>query len=93
LGALAIAVNLVAAAALMYPMGHAGLACASSIGAYVNLFRLLFIRWQSFVRLEAKEQGTHGVKRYNRHLFINIPKATTRLSKLASLFFTRWHAF
>jgi putative peptidoglycan lipid II flippase len=51
LGALAIAVNLVAAAALMYPMGHAGLACASSIGAYVNLFGLLWAARRDFGRL------------------------------------------
>jgi putative peptidoglycan lipid II flippase len=48
LGALAIAVNLVAAVALMGPMGHAGLACASSIGAYVNLFGLLWAARRDF---------------------------------------------
>jgi len=51
LGALAIAVNLVAATALMHPMGHAGLACASSIGAYVNLFGLLWAARRDFGRL------------------------------------------
>ena len=27
----------------------------------LNLVRLLFIRWQSFERLEAREQGVHGL--------------------------------
>ena len=53
LGALAIAANLLAAVILMNPMGHGGLALASSIGAYVNLFgsvvgspaRLRFTGW------------------------------------------------
>jgi putative peptidoglycan lipid II flippase len=48
LGALAIAVNLIAAVALMRPMGHAGLALASSIGAYVNLFGLLWAARRDF---------------------------------------------
>ncbi|MBI1733793.1 MAG: murein biosynthesis integral membrane protein MurJ [Candidatus Rokubacteria bacterium] len=37
MGALAVAVNVVAGVALMVPLGHAGLALASSIGAWVNL--------------------------------------------------------
>jgi putative peptidoglycan lipid II flippase len=40
-GSVAVAVNVVAALALMQPLGHAGLAAASSIGAYVNLLALL----------------------------------------------------
>ncbi|HEX6210264.1 MAG TPA: murein biosynthesis integral membrane protein MurJ, partial [Methylomirabilota bacterium] len=42
LGALAIVANVVAALVLMGPMGHAGLAAASSVGAYVNLAGLLW---------------------------------------------------
>ncbi len=42
LGVLAILANLAAAFALMPPLGHAGLAAASSLGAYVNLFGLLW---------------------------------------------------
>jgi putative peptidoglycan lipid II flippase len=48
LGALAIAANLVAAMVLMGPMGHGGLALASSIGAYVNLFGLLWVARRDF---------------------------------------------
>ena len=48
LGALAIAVNLLAAVILMHPMGHGGLALASSIGAYVNLFGLLWAARRDF---------------------------------------------
>jgi putative peptidoglycan lipid II flippase len=48
LGVLAIAVNLVAAVVLMGPMGHAGLAAASSFGAYVNLGGLLWAARRRF---------------------------------------------
>src|SRR4030095_496314 len=48
LGALAIAANLVAAMVLMGPMGHGGLALASSIGSYVNLFGLLWVARRDF---------------------------------------------
>jgi putative peptidoglycan lipid II flippase len=48
LGVLAIGANLVAAVALMGPMGHAGLAAASSIGAYVNLAGLLWVARRRF---------------------------------------------
>jgi putative peptidoglycan lipid II flippase len=48
LGALAIAANLVAAMVLMGPMEHGGLALASSIGAYVNLFGLLWMARRDF---------------------------------------------
>jgi putative peptidoglycan lipid II flippase len=39
-GALSVAASIVAALALMGPLGHAGLAAASSIGAYVNVLGL-----------------------------------------------------
>jgi putative peptidoglycan lipid II flippase len=42
-GSISIAVNVVAALALMQPLGHAGLAAASSVGAYVNLLALLVV--------------------------------------------------
>jgi putative peptidoglycan lipid II flippase len=40
-GAVSIAAGIVAALALMGPLGHAGLAAASSVGAYVNLLTLV----------------------------------------------------
>jgi putative peptidoglycan lipid II flippase len=48
LGALAIGANVVFAAALMGPMGHAGLAAASSLGAYMNLLTLLWAARRRF---------------------------------------------
>ena len=51
LGALAIGANVVAAVALMGPLGHAGLAAASSFGAYVNLLGLLWAGRRRFGRL------------------------------------------
>jgi putative peptidoglycan lipid II flippase len=42
-GIVSIVANVVAALALMGPLGHAGLAGAASIGAYVNLVALLVI--------------------------------------------------
>jgi len=43
LGVVAVAVNIVAAVSLMAPMGHAGLALASSIGAWANLGTLMWM--------------------------------------------------
>jgi putative peptidoglycan lipid II flippase len=40
-GAISVAVGIVAAIALMAPLGHAGLAAASSVGAYVNVITLV----------------------------------------------------
>jgi putative peptidoglycan lipid II flippase len=51
IGALAIAANIVAAVALMAPLGHAGLAYASSVGAFVNLLGLLWAARRRFGRL------------------------------------------
>jgi putative peptidoglycan lipid II flippase len=51
LGALSIAANVAFAVALMGPMGHAGLAAASSFGAYVNLLALLWAARRRFGRL------------------------------------------
>jgi len=42
-GIVSVAANVVAAIALMQPLGHAGLAGASSVGAYVNLIALLVV--------------------------------------------------
>jgi putative peptidoglycan lipid II flippase len=42
-GIVSIVANVVAALALMGPLGHAGLAAAASVGAYVNLISLLVI--------------------------------------------------
>jgi putative peptidoglycan lipid II flippase len=51
LGVVAVAANMVAAFALMRPLGHAGLAYASSLGAFVNLLGLLWIARRRFGRL------------------------------------------
>jgi putative peptidoglycan lipid II flippase len=48
LGIVSIGANLVAAIVLMGPMGHAGLAAASSFGAYVNLAGLLWAARRRF---------------------------------------------
>jgi putative peptidoglycan lipid II flippase len=48
LGIVSIVANLVAAVVLMRPMGHAGLAAASSFGAYVNLAGLLWAARRRF---------------------------------------------
>ena len=50
-GAIAIVANVAAAWGLMMVMGHAGLAAASSIGAYVNLLGLLWAGRRRFGRL------------------------------------------
>jgi putative peptidoglycan lipid II flippase len=51
LGATAIVVNVAAAWGLMLVMGHAGLAAASALGAYVNLLGLLWLARRRFGRL------------------------------------------
>jgi putative peptidoglycan lipid II flippase len=48
LGVLAIVANVIAAVVLMGPMGHSGLAAASSFGAYVNLGGLLWAARRRF---------------------------------------------
>ena len=48
LGVLAIGANLVAAVLLMGPLGHAGLAAAAAVGAYVNLAGLLWAARRRF---------------------------------------------
>ena len=48
LGALAVGVNAIAAVALMGPLGHTGLALASSLGAWVNLAMLLWAARRRF---------------------------------------------
>jgi putative peptidoglycan lipid II flippase len=48
LGIVSIGANLVAAYVLMGPMGHAGLAAAASLGAYVNLAGLLWAARRRF---------------------------------------------
>lgn len=50
-GVLAVAANIVAAVLLMRPLGHAGLAYAASIGAYVNVLALLWLARRRFGRL------------------------------------------
>jgi putative peptidoglycan lipid II flippase len=48
LGAIAVAANIAAAVALMKPLGHAGLAYAASVGAYVNVIALLWVARRRF---------------------------------------------
>ena len=62
MGALAIAANAVAAWALMSLMGHAGLAAASSIGAYVNLLGLLWAGRRRFGRLGGRALAASGLR-------------------------------
>src|SRR5262249_3299392 len=50
-GVLSVAANIVAAVGLMAPLGHAGLAYASSVGAFVNLLALLWAARRHFGRL------------------------------------------
>src|SRR5437867_2390144 len=50
-GALSVGANIAAAVALMGPLGHAGLAYASSIGALGNLLGLLWMARRRFGRL------------------------------------------
>jgi len=50
-GIVAVGANVVAALALMGPLGHAGLAGASSAGAYVNLLALLLVARRRLGRL------------------------------------------
>lgn len=51
LGMIAVAADVLAALALMGPLGHAGLAYAASIGAFVNLLALLWVARRRFGRL------------------------------------------
>jgi putative peptidoglycan lipid II flippase len=51
LGIVGIAANVVAAVALMRPLGHAGLAYASSVGAVVHVVALLWMARRRFGRL------------------------------------------
>jgi putative peptidoglycan lipid II flippase len=62
LGVLAVAANIVAALALMGPMGHAGLAAAASVGAYVNLAGLLWAARRRFGPLDGRALA-HSVGR------------------------------
>ena len=51
IGILSVAANIVTAVALMQPVGHAGLAYAASLGAYVNVVALLWVARRRFGRL------------------------------------------
>lgn len=57
LGMLAVAVNVVAAVALMGPLAHGGLALASSIAAYVNFMALAWAARGRFGGFEARRLG------------------------------------
>jgi putative peptidoglycan lipid II flippase len=62
MGVLAVAANVVAAVLLMRPLGHAGLAYASSIGAVVNLVGLLWVARRRFGRLGGRTLVTSCVR-------------------------------
>ena len=51
LGVVAVGANVLAALVMMTPLGHAGLAGASSVGAYVNLAGLLWVARRRLGRL------------------------------------------
>ena len=61
-GLLAVAANIVAAVLLMRPLGHAGLAYAASIGAYVNVLALLWLARRRFGRLGGRALLTSTVR-------------------------------
>jgi putative peptidoglycan lipid II flippase len=54
-GAASVVANVVAAAALMLPLGHAGLALASSVAAYVNVALLVWAARRRFGPLGGRE--------------------------------------
>jgi putative peptidoglycan lipid II flippase len=54
-GAAAVGVNVVIAVALLQPMAHAGLACASSVSAYANLALLVWFLRRRLGRLGGRE--------------------------------------
>jgi putative peptidoglycan lipid II flippase len=55
LGVASVAVNVIAAILLMGPLGHGGLAAASSLAAYVNLVALLWVARRRFGALGGRE--------------------------------------
>jgi putative peptidoglycan lipid II flippase len=55
LGLLSVAANVVAAVALMEPLGHGGLALASSLGGYVNVVLLLWMARRRLGRLGGRQ--------------------------------------
>jgi putative peptidoglycan lipid II flippase len=57
-GIISIAANVIAAFALMRPMGHVGLALASSIGSYVNLLVLVWTARRRLGRLGGRQMLT-----------------------------------
>jgi putative peptidoglycan lipid II flippase len=54
-GAAAVGVNVVIAVALLQPMAHAGLACASSVSAYANLALLVWFLRRRLGRLGGRD--------------------------------------
>jgi len=79
LGALSVAANVIAAVALMGPLGHAGLALASSIGAYVNLLTLVWAARRRFGRLGGRALLTST----GRTLALSVPMVVWCLAVLA----------
>jgi putative peptidoglycan lipid II flippase len=81
MGMLAIAANVVAALALMQPLGHAGLAYASSIGASVNVLALVWVARRRFGRLGGRALVVSTV----RTLVAAVPMAAWCLGSLTLL--------
>jgi len=82
-GVVSIVANVVAALALMGPLGHAGLAGAASVGAYVNLISLLVIARLRLGRLGGRALAGVAV----RTLIASAP-----LAALCWLALARWPA-
>ena len=80
-GILAVACNVVAAFLLMGPLGHGGLAAASSVGAVVNFVSLLWLARRRFGRVG----GRALVKSLARTLAASVP-----LAAWCALAMTRW---
>jgi putative peptidoglycan lipid II flippase len=80
-GILAVACNVVAAFLLMGPLGHGGLAAASSVGAVVNFVSLLWLARRRFGRVG----GRALVKSLARTLAASVP-----LAAWCALAMARW---
>ncbi|HEY3064394.1 MAG TPA: murein biosynthesis integral membrane protein MurJ [Methylomirabilota bacterium] len=79
LGVLSVVANVVAAFALMGPLGHGGLALASSIGAYDNLVTLVWAARRRFGRMGGRALLASTV----RTLALSVPMIVWCLAVLA----------
>jgi len=81
IGILSVAVNVAAALLLMAPLGHGGLALASSVGAYANLGFLVVIARRRF--------GALGVRSIARS-FVGTAAASLALAAWCALLLQVW---